>query len=344
MVAGFGITACWLAALQKMQQWGMDQIEAMRAFMAVVDASGFAGAARQMGVSTATVTRQVAALEQHLGARLLIRTTRSLRLTDAGHRYLADARAILQALSDADALARGAHVEPVGLLRVTAPVVFGRLHLLPVVLSFLKAHPKVSVQAHFVDHVTHLIDEGLDVALRIGRLPDSSLRAVPLGSVRRVIVASPAYLRRHGVPRTPDDIQRHQVIGIDRAGHPFQPWVLRGQALAFRKAGGPALQAVDVPLRPVTMPPVRLMVNHNEVVRDAAEAGAGLARLQSYQAAEAVAAGRLRIVMAEWEPPASPVHLVHADARAATAKVSAFLSHATPRLRQLLQALDEQLA
>lgn len=315
----------------------------MRAFLAVVDASGFAGAARQIGVSTATVTRQVAALEQHLGARLLIRTTRSLRLTDAGHRYLADARAILQALSDADALARGAHVEPVGLLRVTAPVVFGRLHLLPVMLSFLKAHPKVSVQTHFVDHVTHLIDEGLDVALRIGRLPDSSLRAVPLGSVRPVIVASPAYLRRHGVPRTPDDIQRHQVVGIDRAGHPFQPWVLRSQPLASRKAGT-ALQASEVPLRTVGMPPVRLMVNHNEVVRDAAEAGAGLARLQSYQAAEAVAAGRLRIVMAEWEPPASPVHLVHADARAATAKVSAFVSHATPRLRQVLQALDEQLA
>lgn len=325
----------------------MDQIEAMKAFLAVVDAAGFAGAARQIGVSTATVTRQVAALEQHLGARLLIRTTRSLRLTDAGQRYLGDARGILQALSDADALARGAHIEPVGVLRVTAPVVFGRLHLLPVVLSFLKAHARVSVQTHFVDHVTHLIDEGLDVALRIGRLPDSSLRAVPLGSVRPVIVASPAYLRRHGVPRNPDDIQRHQVIGIDRAGHPFQPWVLRSQPGARRGAGAPSAEApenADVPLRAVAMPLVRLMVNHNEVVRDAAEAGAGLARMQSYQVAQAVADGRLRIVMAEWEPPASPVHLVHADARAATAKVSAFVSHATPRLRQILRALDEQLA
>lgn len=316
----------------------MDQIEAMKAFLAVVDASGFAGAARQIGVSTATVTRQVAALEQHLGARLLIRTTRSLRLTDAGLRYLADARGILQALSDADAQARGAHIEPVGTLRVTAPVVFGRLHLLPVVLSFLKAHARVAVQTHFVDHVTHLIDEGLDVALRIGRLPDSSLRAVPLGAVRPVIVASPAYLRRHGVPRSPHDIERHQVIGLDRAGHPFQPWVLRSEPRVGRGA------SADVPLRAVAMPPVRLMVNHNEVVRDAAEAGAGLARLQSYQVAQSVADGRLRIVMAEWAPPASPVHLVHAEARAATAKVSAFLDHATPRLRQVLQDLDGQLA
>lgn len=325
----------------------MDQIEAMKAFLGVVDAPGFAGAARQMGVSTATVTRQVAALEQHLGARLLIRTTRSLRLTDAGQRYLADARGILQALSDADALARGAHIEPVGTLRVTAPVVFGRLHLLPVVLSFLKAHARVSVQTHFVDHVTHLIDEGLDVALRIGRLPDSSLRALPLGSVRPVIVASPGYLRRHGVPRKPDDIERHQVIGLDRIGHPFQPWVLRSEPRAKGGAGegdGGAKQASDVPCRAVAMPPVRLMVNHNEVVRDAAEAGAGLARMQSYQVAQAVADGRLRIVMADWEPPASPVHLVHADARAATAKVSAFVAHAAPRLRQVLQALDAQLA
>lgn len=322
----------------------MDQIEAMKAFLAVVDASGFAGAARQIGVSTATVTRQVAALEQHLGARLLIRTTRSLRLTDAGQRYLADARGILQALSDADALARGAHIEPVGTLRVTAPVVFGRLHLLPVVLSFLKAHARVSVQTHFVDHVTHLIDEGLDVALRIGRLPDSSLRAVPLGAVRPVIVASPAYLRRHGVPRSPHDIERHQVIGLDRAGHPFQPWVLRSEPRVGRGASAEAPQNADVPLRAVAMPPVRLMVNHNEVVRDAAEAGAGLARLQSYQVAQAVADGRLRIVMAEWEPPASPVHLVHAEARAATAKVSAFLGHATPRLRHVLRALEVQLS
>lgn len=335
------------AALQKLQQWAMDQIEAMKAFLAVVDACGFAGAARQVGVSTATVTRQVAALEQHLGARLLIRTTRSLRLTEAGERYLADARAILQALSDADAQARGAHVEPVGTLRVTAPVVFGRLHVLPVVLSFLKAHARVSVQTHFVDHVTHLIDEGLDVALRIGRLPDSSLRAVHLGAVRPVIVASPAYLRRHGVPRRPDDIERHQVIGLDRIGHPFQPWALRSEPRAARGAAARSHEEqseAEVPCRSVAMPPVRLMVNHNELVRDAAEAGAGLARMQSYQVAQSVADGRLRIVMAEWEPPASPVHLVHADARAATAKVSAFVAHAAPRLRQVLQALQVQLA
>lgn len=319
----------------------MDQIETMKAFLAVADANSFAGAARQLAVSTATVTRHVAALEQHLGARLLTRTTRSVRLTEAGARYLADARGILQSLADADALARGAHTDPIGLLRVTAPVVFGRLHVLPLVFSYLKAHPRVSVQTHFVDHVTHLVDEGLDVALRIGRLPDSSLRAVPVGEVRAVMVASPAYLRRHGVPRAPEDIARHQVIGLDREGWPFRPWVLRQQPLADQGGARPSEPA---PLQPVNMPPVRLMLNHNELVRDAAEAGLGLARMQSYQVAQSVAEGRLRIVMPAWEPSPAPVHLLHVDARAASAKVNAFVAHAAPRLRQVLQSLAQQLA
>lgn len=323
----------------------MDQIETMKAFLAVADASSFAGAARQLAVSTATVTRHVAALEQHLGARLLTRTTRSVRLTEAGARYLADARGILQSLADADALARGAHTEPIGLLRVTAPVVFGRLHVLPLVLSYLKAHPRVSVQTHFVDHVTHLVDEGLDVALRIGRLPDSSLRAVPVGQVRAVMVASPAYLRRHGVPRAPEDIARHEVIGLDREGWPFRPWSLRREPLPVGADGSAGAQPDEpAPLQPVNMPPVRLMLNHNELVRDAAEAGLGLARMQSYQVAQSVAQGRLRIVMPAWEPSPAPVHLLHADARAASAKVSAFVAHAAPRLRQVLQALAQQLA
>ena len=319
----------------------MDQIETMKAFLAVADASSFAGAARQLAVSTATVTRHVAALEQHLGARLLTRTTRSVRLTEAGARYLADARGILQSLADADALARGAHTEPIGLLRVTAPVVFGRLHVLPLVLSYLKAHPRVSVQTHFVDHVTHLVDEGLDVALRIGRLPDSSLRAVPVGQVRAVMVASPAYLRRRGVPRAPEDIARHEVIGLDREGWPFRPWSLRSQPLTAASGVEPD---EPVALQAVNMPPVRLMLNHNELVRDAAEAGLGLARMQSYQVAQSVAQGRLRIVMPAWEPSPAPVHLLHADARAASAKVSAFVAHAAPRLRQVLQSLEQQLA
>jgi len=311
----------------------MDQIEAMKAFLAVAEATSFAGAARQLGVSTATVTRHVAALEQHLGSRLLLRTTRTVRLTDAGAQYLADARGILRSLAEADEQARGAHTDPIGLLRVTAPVVFGRLHVLPLVLSYLKAHPQVG----------DVVDEGLDVALRIGRLPDSSLRAVQVGVVRPVMVASPAYLRRHGVPRVPEDIARHDVIGIEREGWPFRPWMLRQQPLAAGERGQAGAMAV-APLQPVTMPPVRLMLNHNELVRDAAEAGLGLARLQAYQVAQSVAEGRLRIVMPAWEPAPSPVHLLHAQARSASAKVSAFVAHAAPRLRQVLQALSEQLA
>lgn len=299
----------------------MDQLDSMRVFLAVADARSFAGAARQLKSSPAAVTRSVAALESHLGARLLHRTTRSLRLSEAGERYLADCRRILGELTEADALASGAHVEPQGQLTVTAPVLFGRIHIAPLMLDFLKAHPRVQAKALFVDRVVHLIDEGVDVALRIAHLPDSSLSAIKVGSVRRVIVASPDYLARHGEPASPEELAGHEAIGVSTSGGPFTPW-------QFARPNDPARQARAAP-----SPRVQLTVNATEVGILAACAGHGLTRAISYQVAEHVATGRLRILLPEFELAPIPVHLVHPEGRHASAKVRAFIDFATQRLR-----------
>jgi len=293
----------------------------MRVFVAVADVKSFAGAARQLRSSPAAVTRAIAALESHLGARLLHRTTRSLRLSEAGERYLADCRRILGELNQADALASGAHVEPQGHLAVTAPVLFGRIHIAPLLLEFLKAHPKVQARALFVDRVVHLIDEGMDVALRIAHLPDSSLSALKVGTVRRVVVASPDYLARHGEPRTPEELGRHEAIGISTSGGPFTPW-------QFARPDDPTRR-----LHPAPSPGVQLTVNGSEVGILAARAGHGLTRAMSYQVAEHVASGHLRIVLAAFEPAPVPVHLVHPEGRLAAAKVRAFIDFAAARLR-----------
>lgn len=299
----------------------MDQLESMKVFVAVADAQSFAGAARLLKCSPAAVTRAVAALEAHLGARLLHRTTRSLRLSEAGERYLADCRRILSQLTEADAVASGAHVEPQGHLTVTAPVLFGRIHIAPLMLDFLKAHPRVQAKAFFVDRVVHLIDEGMDVALRIAHLPDSSLSAVKVGSVRRVVVASPDYLAQHGEPMSPDELGQHDAIGISTSGGPFTPW-------QFASPDDPKRE-----LRPAPSPRVQCTVNSSEVGILAARAGHGLARAISYQVAEHVASGHLRIVLAAYEPAPVPVHLVHPEGRRAAAKVRAFVDFATARLR-----------
>lgn len=308
----------------------MDQLDSMRTFVAVADAQSFAAAARLLKSSPAAVTRAVAALEAHLGARLLHRTTRSLRLSEAGERYLVDCRRILGELREADALASGAHVEPQGHLLVTAPVLFGRIHIAPLLLDFLQAHPKVQARALFVDRVVHLIDEGVDVALRIAHLPDSSLSALKVGTVRRVVVASPDYLARHGEPLSPDELPRHEAIGVSTAGGPFAPW-------QFARAGDPTRQ-----LHPAPAPRVRLTVNASEVGILAAREGHGLARAMSYQVAEHVASGHLRIVLADFEPMPVPVHLVHPEGRHAAAKVRAFIDFAAARLRAhpVLNELD----
>ncbi|WKB51254.1 LysR family transcriptional regulator [Eleftheria terrae] len=302
----------------------MDRLECMQVFVAVAEAAGFAAAARRLRLSAPAVTRAVVALEQQVGARLLHRTTRSVRLTEAGERYLLDCKRILADIEEAEASAGGAYAEPQGQLSVTASVMFGRLHVAPLVLDFLDAHPRMRVRTFFVDRVVHLIDEGLDVAVRIAHLPDSSLTALPVGMVRRVVVAAPTYLAARGVPKQPADLAAHDAIGGSQTGGPDQPW----------QFGGPPGDGA----RQLVQPRVRLLVNAGEVSIDAALAGHGVTRALSYQVADAVRAGRLQIVLAEFEPPPIPVHLVYAEGRKAAAKVRAFVDFAAERLRRTLAA------
>jgi DNA-binding transcriptional LysR family regulator len=299
----------------------MDRFEAMRIFVAVADTRGFASAARQLQLSAPMVTRAVAALEARIGARLLHRTTRQVRVTETGERYLADCRRILAEMDEAEAQAGGAHVVPRGHLVVTAPVLFGRLHIAPLLLSCLDEHPEITARAFFVDRVVNLLEEGVDVALRIAHLPDSSLTAVRVGSMRRVIVASPAYLERHGVPLTPADLPRHDAVGVSATGGSPTPWQL---------AAEPGTSERLVAWAP---PRVRLTVNGGEIGILAALARRGLARALSYQVQDEVASGRLRIVLADFEPSLIPVHLVYPAGRRAAAKVHAFIEHAAQRLR-----------
>lgn len=293
----------------------MDRLDSLRVFIAVAELAGFAPAARRLGLSPPTVTRAVAELEERLGARLFQRTTRIVRLTDAGQRFLTDARRILVELEEAEASAAGAQATPRGQLAVTGPVMFGRRYVAPLVLDFLDRHDEVSARLLLVDRIVDLIDEGLDVAVRIAQLPDSSLTAVRVGKIRRVICAAPGYLERHGRPRSPDDIAAHRVIAFAPATTPTD-WSF----------------AVGTEVRSMK-PPARILVNTAEAAVAAAVAGHGLTRVMSYQVADELARGELEIVLAEHELPALPIHLVHAAGRRANARVRAFVDFAAERLR-----------
>ena len=293
----------------------MDHLETLRVFAAVADRSGFAPAARRLGLTPASVTRAIAALEERIGTRLFTRTTRVVRLTEAGTGFLADCKRILAELDEAEAAAAGSHSEPRGQLVVTAPVMFGRLHVSPIIFDFLARHPAVSVRALFLDRIADLMDEGIDLAIRIGMLPDSSLSAVRVGSVRRVVCASPAYLKAHGTPRTPADLAGH--TGIAFAGlTPQREW-------SFESAGRTLMAT----------PRIRLEVNSADVAIAAAIGGGGVTRVLSYQAADALRAKRLRLVLTDYEPPPLPIHIVHAEGRRAPAKLRAFVDFAAARLR-----------
>ncbi|NRF70123.1 LysR family transcriptional regulator [Aquincola sp. S2] len=292
----------------------MDHLESLRIFVAVADSGGFAKAARQRGASAPAVTRAIAALERRLGTPLLHRSTRSLRLTEAGEAFVADCRRILGELDDAEAAVSGQRDEPRGVLAVTAPALFGRRHIAPLLLQFLATQPALGVRSFFADRVVHLIDEGYDVALRIAHLPDSSLTALPVGHLRRVVVASPAYLQAHGVPRRPADLTLHQAIGFSFDGQGAQPWHFGDP----REAGAPQQ---------------RLVVNAVELKVAAACAGFGLARALAYQVTDEVRDGRLQVVLEAHEPPPVPVHLVYPAGRMAAAKVRAFVGFAAERLR-----------
>ncbi|ABY32858.1 LysR family transcriptional regulator [Methylorubrum extorquens] len=292
----------------------MDRLQGMRVFVRVAESGGFAGAARALSMSPAAVTRAVAALEAIIGARLFIRTTRSVKLTEAGGRYLEDCRRILAEIAEAEATAAGSTATPTGVLTLTAPVQFGRLYVLPVVTDYLARHPAVAVRALFLDRIVNLIEEGIDVGVRIGHLADSGLTATRVGSVRRVVCAAPSYLERHGVPETPRDLRDHAVIGASNPG-----------TLPEWRFGPEGRTTVGVH--------ARLVCNTVDAALAAALDGWGIARLLSYQVAPAVAEGRLRILLSEDEEAPVPIHVVSPEGRRAPAKTRAFVDLAAARLR-----------
>ncbi len=293
----------------------MDRLQAMEIFVAVVDSGGFASAARKLDLSAPVVTRAVAELEARLGVSLLTRTTRKLRVTEAGARYAEDCRRILADVGEAESATSGSRSLVKGTLSVTAPVLFGNLHVTPIVSAYLQHYPDVDAHCLFVDRVVNLIDEGLDVAVRIGELPDSSLRAVAVGRVRRMLVASPAYLAAHGHPQRPEDLAQHTLIQPTQVV-PYPEW-------RFAEGGRPLVQRIRPRLRTTT----------NDAARAAAASGLGITRLLSYQAAEALARGELLPLLQDFEPPPLPVNVVHHQGRHMTQKVRAFVDLAVDALR-----------
>lgn len=294
----------------------MDRVALMQTFVAVAEEEGFAPAARRLGVSPPVVTRSIAALEERLGVRLLERTTRKVRVTEAGARYLGDCKRLLGELEDAEAAVRGAHDTARGSLGVTAPVMFGRMFVAKILVDFLASHPQVTARALLVDPIVDLIDEGLDVAVRIGRLEDSSLTSVKVGAVRRVTCASPAYLKRHGVPRAPRDLLEHRTFVFSSERSP-PAWVFehRGKVMSLR-------------------PRATLLTNGSEVGIEAAVAGYGVTRALSYMVASHCHAGRLAVVLEDYEAEPIPIHVVYREGRRAPARVRAFVDFVVPRLRQ----------
>jgi len=294
----------------------MDRLEAMTAFVAVAEEAGFAAAARRLALSPPSVTRAVSALERRLGARLLHRTTRTVSLTEAGARYLADCRRLLADVAAAEQQAAGLHATPEGPVSLTASVLFGRTVVAPVLFALLDRYPRITVNALFVDRVVHMYDEGIDVAVRIAELPDSELAATRVGSVRRVLCAAPGYLERRGRPGVPADLAAHDVIEFANAT----------TAAAWRFGDGRQAKTFA--------PQARLRVNTADVAIAAAVAGRGITRVLSYMIAPALAAGSLELVLPGHEPPALPVQVVHKEAGQTSARVRAVVDHLVDGLRQ----------
>ncbi|MES2752858.1 MAG: LysR family transcriptional regulator [Pseudomonadota bacterium] len=285
----------------------MDRIDAMQAFVAVADLEGFAPAARKLGLSPSAVTRMIAGLEERLGARLLQRTTRSVTLTDVGTRYLERARRILNDVEEAEASAQAERTQPSGKLVVSAPLMFGRLHVGPVISAYLKQYPDVSGELRLSDRMINLVEEGVDLAVRIGHLADSSVVARTVGDMRRVVVASPRYLKTRGRPLKPSDLAGHDIIQFT-GNSSLSEWRFteNGREVRVSHASRYATNSTDA------------AVLH-------AEQGGGLTSVLAYQVADQLKAGRLKIVLADYEPPPMPIHLVYPTSRLLSAKVRAFI-------------------
>jgi DNA-binding transcriptional LysR family regulator len=285
----------------------MDRLDAMITFAAVCDANGFAPAARRLGLSPSVVTRHVATLEEHLGVRLLQRTTRSVGLTEAGTRYLERARRILAELDEAELSAQQERAEPKGKLSVSAPLLFGRMHVAPVLARFMQTYPQVTAELQLSDRVENLIEEGHDLAIRIGHLPDSQLIARRLGETRRVVVASPAYLKQRGTPRRPADLARHDIVAF-MGLVPTVDWRFIADGREVRVRVAP-----------------RYMTNSGDAAIDYASEGGGLTHALCYQVRDAVRRGALVEVLKRYAPPPLPIQAVYPSSRLLSGKVRAFV-------------------
>jgi len=301
----------------------MDRLEAMAVFAAIVEGGSLSAAGRRLNIPLATVSRKLADLEAHLKTRLITRSTRKLAVTDAGREYLAACRQILDQVEEAERAASGAYANVRGQLVIAAPIVFGRLHVVPVAAEFLELHPAVDIQLRLGDRNVNLIEEHVDLALRIGALPDSSLVATQVGATGRVVCASPTYLTRFGTPQSLGELAAHRCIsfdGLDAAG----VWVFADRAGKKRQ----------VPVHS------RMTVTTADAAIAACVLGLGLTRVLSYQVADALRAGRLVRVLAHEEPPATPASLIYPGQGRLPMKTRALIDFAAARIRERLKLLD----
>lgn len=285
----------------------------MRIFAKVAETESFAETARVMHLSAPAVTRAIASLEHVIGARLFVRTTRSVKMTEAGTRYFDDCRRILADIAEAEAAAAGSYATPAGTIAVTASAMFGQMHVLPIMTEYLDAYPTMSGRTFFVDRPVNIVEEGVDVAVRIGHLPDSGFTAIKVGSVRRVVCGSPAYFEKHGVPLKPADLKGHRVAASTSAWASPEWRFARDQRVT-----------IDATLQ----------CNTNEAAIATAKKGWGLTRVLHYQIGPALTADDLKIVLADFEEPPLPIHVLYPEGRHAPAKVRAFVDLAVSRLRE----------
>jgi DNA-binding transcriptional LysR family regulator len=294
----------------------MDRLDELATFVAVAEQGSFVAAARHLGRSPAAVTRAVAALEDRLATRLFNRTTRAVALTDAGGRYLDLCRRALAEFEELELSAASERSEPRGLLTVTAPEMFGRLHILPIAQEFMRDYPAAKVSLLLLNRIVSFVDEGVDLGLRIAQLQDSSLRAIQVGWVRRVAVASPAYLTARGEPRVPADLTSHDIIAVSGIRTAHDRW-------SFGEGAQETTVVLDA----------RLTLSAVQAALDAAVAGGGIVRPLSYQSASLEASGQLVRLLRAYEPPPIPIHLIHPAGRYLAPKVRLFIDRAVAALR-----------
>lgn len=293
----------------------MDKIEMMRVFVEAAECQSFVAVSQKLSVSAPAITRSIAQLESSLGVRLFHRTTRRVRLTDSGTRYYQDAKRILEDIDEVEAGLAGVYADPKGTLSVTAPVLFGQKYIVPILVEYLENNPGVKVKAIFFDRIGNILEEGLDVAIRIGHLKDSGQFAIQVGSVRRVVCGSPDYFDKHGIPHSPSDLPNHQVI--------LSSTVESSTTWGFESPTG----RISVKVAP------RLLCTHNDSAISAAKSGFGITRLMSYQVGEELRSGALVRVLQNYEPDPMPVNIIHLEGRRANAKIRSFVDLAKQRLK-----------